>query len=383
VVPLWCAYIGALGGDYFPRNRVLVPLLVPLAMLAAVAFARLAAVRTWAGWAGALLAIGLARFDGAWLPTQPVAPPRLMRQTLSHWEWRGVFCGEWLRDAFGAQQPLLALDQIGALPYASKLPCVDMLGLCDRTIATTPIQPWRQQLTGHARGNGPYVLSRRPDLVGFLPPPHSPTPSYESGTQMEGDAAFLDGYRLVSFDVDRFDAVRCDLQPGAPMILHTWLRLRGKLGHGELTGDRATVPAYLLGSYKQPRAYGIAMTPRLDDPQWVKAVTEDFAFIQAYRVLGVFDRATGRVNAHVRVHGDHVLRALALPAGHWRLAAPGLPSGVSLQLTIGGQALPSRDGAWLVDAADGTTPRVDIVCTVAPTVALPLVLHELVFERAP
>jgi hypothetical protein len=67
--------------------------------------------------------------------------------------------GEWLR----AQLPpdaLVATNAAGALPYFSDLPTLDMLGLTDRHIARS--RPDRRQWVGHERGDGAYVLSRRP-----------------------------------------------------------------------------------------------------------------------------------------------------------------------------------------------------------------------------
>jgi hypothetical protein len=58
------------------------------------------------------------------------------------WEWRGKVLGEALASAFAAEQPRLAVDASGALPFFSRLPALDMLGLCDRTIATTPAPTW-------------------------------------------------------------------------------------------------------------------------------------------------------------------------------------------------------------------------------------------------
>lgn len=387
-LPAWCGYIGSLGGDYFPRNRVLVPTLVPLAALAATGIAGVfggGAVRRVLAWLLAIGCIALARFDGEWLPGQPVPPPRLPRQLLSCWEWRGIDCGRWLADAFGRQRPLLALDQVGAVPYASGLPCIDMLGLCDRTIATTPIEPERYSLTGHARGNGPYVLSRRPDLVMFLPPPHSPTPTYASGTQMEGDQAFLTGYRMVQFDVDRIDRERCELGAADPMIIHSWVRLEGVVGHGGWQGDRLTVPGYLLGSYRQPYAFKLAMAPLMpghpDYERWAKDVSDGFQFVLQRALLGVLDRTTGRVLGEVRRPGEHVLRELQLPSGRVRLVPPPLPAGVALRLEVGGTALPLADGVYTVPAAPLDRAAVDVVLAVPGDVGLPFRVGELEIER--
>jgi len=62
-----------------------------------------------------------------------------------HFEWRAEVLGHSLRRAFAApadQPPRLAVDAAGALPYFSGLPALDMLGLSDRTIATSTAPSW-------------------------------------------------------------------------------------------------------------------------------------------------------------------------------------------------------------------------------------------------
>ena len=74
----------------------------------------------------------------------------------------GRAVGAWLR---GAVPPatVVATNAAGALPYVSGLPVIDMLGLCDRTIARS--RPDVRQWVGHERGDGASVLERRPDLI--------------------------------------------------------------------------------------------------------------------------------------------------------------------------------------------------------------------------
>lgn len=58
----------------------------------------------------------------------------------------------------------IALCPVGALPYHSGLPVVDMLGLTDRHVARAA--PDRSYVyPGHQRHDGAYVLARRPELV--------------------------------------------------------------------------------------------------------------------------------------------------------------------------------------------------------------------------
>lgn len=61
----------------------------------------------------------------------------------------------------------IALVPIGAIGYYSELQIIDMVGLVDKHIAKTDyneklLRDWK---SGHERGNGYYVLSRKPDYI--------------------------------------------------------------------------------------------------------------------------------------------------------------------------------------------------------------------------
>jgi hypothetical protein len=87
--------------------------------------------------------------------------------------------GDWLA---GAVRPgtWIAVNPAGALPYFSRLPTIDMLGLNDREIARTEIPALGSgRLPGHEKGNGAAVVRRRPGIiliggVKLEPPPGDP-----------------------------------------------------------------------------------------------------------------------------------------------------------------------------------------------------------------
>jgi len=63
---------------------------------------------------------------------------------------------------------LVALNTAGSTPFYSGLRSIDMLGLSDGVIAKGPMPKRRlkwQYIPGHVRGNGSYVLSRKPDYI--------------------------------------------------------------------------------------------------------------------------------------------------------------------------------------------------------------------------
>ncbi|MFY9345428.1 MAG: hypothetical protein WAT39_23250, partial [Planctomycetota bacterium] len=305
-------------------------------------------------------------------------------QRLSGWEWYGKAAGQWLRRGFAARQPLLAVDAAGATPYFSGLPCLDMLGLCDRTIARTPLAPDQPFVAGHARANGGYVLSRRPDLVMFGTPPGSPQPQWLGGRQMEADAAFLADYRLVVGDLG---TPTLDDGRAPHLHLHVWARIGGRLGPRTAAGDPAVlvVPGFWLDSYRQPYSFLQAATQpeRTAPAQLAQDVQAGAAWLQAPRAVAVLGDGDTAVVAEVRARGRLAIDDLPLPPGRWRLRADTVPAGVALSLTAAdGAPLATADGAFEVAGSGASTP-VDLVCIVADATPVPFHVTHFVLERQP
>jgi hypothetical protein len=106
----------------------------------------------------------------------------------------GRVVGEWLRAAAPADV-VVATNAAGALPYFSRLPVIDMLGLTDAHIARSHAD--RGQWIGHERGDGDYVLDRRPDIIIFGGPEGSQAPwSFPGDQQIATDPRFVRDYEL-------------------------------------------------------------------------------------------------------------------------------------------------------------------------------------------
>ncbi len=374
---LWTAYVVHVGGDAFPRGRMLMPALVPLTILAAHGLHAMLSC----GRFGRVLATAAALACAIVTVREASADHGDPRLELSKWEWQGKASGEWLGRAFRAERPLLAVDAAGAVPYYSALPCLDMLGLCDRTIARTPLPVGETFVTAHARGNGPYVLSRRPDLVMFGTPPGAPLPMWFGGRQLEADPTFLRDYRVVQFDLGT-PLLEDGTQP--PLRIFVWARVEGRLGLRSADGDdrRRLLPAFWLGSHRQPYSFREVAAGRLSiDPAIVQRdLQAGAAKMLAPGVLGVTIANRTGVVAEFQVAGRHVASALPFAPGRHRLTAPGLPAGVRLALAhVDGLELPQDNGAFVVPGTAPTT--VDVVCTVPPGIALPFWIDHLVLER--
>lgn len=373
-VAAWCAYVAAIGGDYFPRQRVLLPVLLPLVALAAAGIAALAAGGRPArmlAWLLPVAALGFSAHDAARPPTW-VTP-------LTRWEWDGVAIGRWLRRAFPVEQPRIALDAAGAEPWASRLPSLDMLGLCDRTIASTPMAPGPRALIGHGRGNGRYVLQQEPDLVFFTAPPHSPVPFYRSGRELEREPGFLSDYRAVVWEVPAHE----DPHTTSELLRVTgWLRLLGRAGvRRSSDGRRWHVPGHVLGAYRQPYAFEVwnSLEQGVDrGDAWQRDLDAGIAHFVAPLVVGVVEAGRGLVG-EVRASGEPAIAGLDLGPGRWRVHAPGLPRGIGVR--IGDAIGVARDAGGVFDCELGPDGARELRLLVPAEAVLPFRVGELVLER--
>jgi hypothetical protein len=136
----------------------------------------------WAGWtrphisAAALIAMALAPFL---VDTVLVVDQRVQSLAVRCRDPR-VEMGRKLRE-IARPGDTLATGAAGAIPYYSGLTTFDTLGLNDVHIAHMPM-PERHVAFGHDRGDGAYILSKRPT---FLIASALPTPSPDPGPGFE------------------------------------------------------------------------------------------------------------------------------------------------------------------------------------------------------
>jgi arabinofuranosyltransferase len=144
----WLAYWIYVGGDVFGERFLLV--LVPLG---AAVLARWAAEGRRALAAAGLIA-ALA------FQLAPLAADRRFRYAgpkYDRWIELGRFLG---RPEHRGRT--IAVDAAGKIPYYSRLPAIDMLGLTDAHIGHRPAARFS---VGHSKHDAEYVLARRPDLM--------------------------------------------------------------------------------------------------------------------------------------------------------------------------------------------------------------------------
>jgi hypothetical protein len=114
---------------------------------------------------------------------------------------QGTIVGKYIRDHW-PQGSLVALNTAGSTPYyAEDYRYIDMLGLNDRQIARRSVEelvlPWQRE-PGHAKGDGDYVLSRRPDYI-ILGPSRGTLvtePWFLTDLELLHDSRFHENYQL-------------------------------------------------------------------------------------------------------------------------------------------------------------------------------------------
>lgn len=274
----WTAYVVAIGGDISPARRHLVPTIVLLSMIVAEGLYALAQRRR-AVWAGAT---AFAALSLVLLARAQNDDPEKEHAKKDTWVWSGRDVGRFLSRAFAEERPLVAVDAAGSLPYfAPELPCLDMLGLNDRVIATTHPADFGTGYVGHELGNGDYILSRKPDLIAFHNSLGDPNPTWRGGREMVERPEFASLYRLVTFET------RNHVQT------HLWVRREdGRLGTTRREGE-VVVPGYLA----QTPSGGVAEL----DPEAHIAFRVDPdhpAFLSDVRL------GPGRWKARIEVSGD-------------------------------------------------------------------------------
>jgi len=367
----WSAYAIAIGGDDFSAWRHHCPSLLLAGCLAAHsaggwprrathAHAAIPAVEPSEQLSPRVARVHLAACALALfaLPFAQLADLAQHRARGERWVWHGLEMGAFLAQAFAREQPLLAVDAAGCLPYASRLPCLDMLGLNDRHIARQPPRPGTRFRPGHMRGDVGYVLERAPDLLVFGTPPGFPLQAFDAGGSFLHEPRFRADYRLASF--------ACG--PSVPLA-RVWVRLEGRAGleRGESASpsqERESVaprlvriPAWLLASIDAERAIaagGLSSVEHvLADPP----------------VLGLLD-ARGRAAARLRAGTWVEVDGFELAPGRWRARSE--PEQARLLWRIGGARL--EDGASFAWSGGACSLGV-----LAPDESL--VLNALVLER--
>lgn len=110
----------------------------------------------------------------------------------------GIFTGKFLKENVN-EKSLIAVNAIGTIGYFSELPLIDMLGLCDKNIGKRKVSSRIKSIAitaGHGKGDGLYVLKKKPEVILFGNSGGSENPVYLSDFEMINEKDFRDNYIL-------------------------------------------------------------------------------------------------------------------------------------------------------------------------------------------
>ncbi len=381
-IALWCGYLAAVGGDYFPSHRMFIAVVPLLAFLAVEAVAWIATLSF--GAVPALVLAGATVGVLTW-DTHHDHESAALRDT--GLEWKNVAFGEMMHRAFASQRPLVAVDAAGGIPFGSKLPHVDMLGFNDPVVARTPVRDFayravseilgRAYMPGHMKGNGRYVLDRRPDVVLFNSAPCAVVPTFVSGYEMQSDPRWLRDYRCVQL---RCPPARLPNGLDVRMQVSMWVRLEGRVGVRR-DGNVVEVPGLLLGSFDQTVPFRLLHVPPPGTPERVAldvGMRNQLNWSLSTPVLAVI--ADDRIDCELRAPGAGTCTALQLDAGRWRIEPQPAHDGVVVQLLDDAGQVVGVAGAPFDLVAGG---RFDLQTIARDDAALPLRIRSVRLVRDP
>jgi arabinofuranosyltransferase len=277
----WSVWVVVIGGDIFPGRRHLITIVLGFAVLSAELW-RFGSMRL-RGWARVVVVVAALTSIVLLAHAQRTGDRAHARALLEvPWARGGEALGRLLGETFADDQPLLAVTAAGSLPYYSKLPALDMLGLNDRHLAMNPPPDLGRGRIGHELGDGAYFLARAPDIVVFCGTTGAARACSRGGREMQRSAEFGRSYTSVS------------LLTEAPVVREARLFMRSqgeKVGvRAEQGGRRIVVPGYLFSSFEGDSA-------TLDD--------------------------AGRLGVLIGASSDARFANVKLPAGQWTVRSEG------------------------------------------------------------
>ncbi len=179
-------YVVIVGGDCMPAYRFFAPVAPIIAMLVGYGLS----IRGFSRWRASVVLLIIVCFNLWQCYNDKSLYDRILSDRVAE---IGKESGEWLR-ANVPPDSLLATNTAGSVAYYSRLRVIDMLGLNDEHIAHRYIPSLGKGYAGHEKGDGKYVLSRKPDYIMFGSASGSKTPRFLSDKEMAGDKEFIENY---------------------------------------------------------------------------------------------------------------------------------------------------------------------------------------------
>lgn len=183
---LFCGYCLIVGGDSMPAFRFLVPVMPFVCILAAQCINYLFTKTNHILFAVLfLVAINAHHLFNNWHIHGHILSDRVAVN--------GKEVGLWLKENL-PPDAVIATNTAGSIAYYSELTTIDMLGLTDNHIAHRELADMGQGSAGHEKGDGAYVLSRKPDVIQFASSLGALEPMFRSGKEMVDLSEFHSNY---------------------------------------------------------------------------------------------------------------------------------------------------------------------------------------------
>lgn len=200
-IAAYAGFIVVVGGDHMQAFRLFLPLVVLMSLALARASSTLIEGR-------GPLAVGVISAGLLVLATLQLSDRTINPRAEDPAAFVGTIVGKYIAQAW-PEGSLVALNTAGSTPYyADHHRYVDMLGLNDPQIATRQVDEielrW-QLVPGHLKGDGHYVLDRRPDFVIVGPAEGTlvSEPWFLSDLELSRDPRFADEYEIARVALDQ------------------------------------------------------------------------------------------------------------------------------------------------------------------------------------
>jgi hypothetical protein len=310
----WTVYLVRVGGDIFPAWRLLTYVVVVAGMLVAFVLGddlRSPIAPAALRWTTTLVALAAV---GSYFNPQNWAKVEV-------WQWHGQVVGKTLARMFGDARPLVAVDAAGTIPYYSKLPALDMLGLTDQYLAHHRPKNMGSGFMGHELGDASYFLQRAPDIICFGVPPCQQPGKFPAQVQMVARREFQRGYAPLHFETTNGNQT---------LTAILWVRREGRIGI-RTAQNSVFVPSYFL-------------------------TTAEGAMAR--------QKSPGTIEASLPSGARARVERLTLAPGHWRFEALAAAGSARVMLSTRGRSLASGDAATALDFTLAEPTPVDIDLTV-------------------
>ena len=164
ILLFWFAYLSFIGGDIFEAYRHHYYSLVFILILFADGLNNFFKSEYYKKWNKALVLAALI-LSFSYYVYQQFTDSRYMNIKNLNISYHHLTLAKELKATFSEVQPMVALDAAGVIPYITKFPALDMLGLNDYYIARHKPETMGRGFIGHELGDPEYTLDQSPDII--------------------------------------------------------------------------------------------------------------------------------------------------------------------------------------------------------------------------